>query len=68
MMASFHGCGTSPPSTHTNDDIEQSPAQGGIAVEGNVEQLNRDFVRSDSLSLRQRVDGTCQLLHRGLKS
>ena len=53
---------------NTNDDIEQSPAQGGIAVEGDLEQLNGDSVRSDSLSVRQRADGICQLLHRGLNS
>ena len=38
MMASFHwGGGTSPPPPNTNDYIEQSPAQGGIAVEGAVQ-------------------------------
>ena len=62
MMASFHCCGTSPPHPTTNDDIEQSPAQGGIAVEGDLEQLNGDSVWSDSLSVRQRADGVCQLL------
>ena len=56
------------PLPNTNDDIEQSPAQGGITVEGDLEQLNGDSVRSDSLSVRQRVDGVCQLLYRGLKS
>ena len=56
------------PPPNTNDDIEQSPAQGGIPVEGDLEQLDRDSVRSDSLSVRQRVDGVCQLLHRGLNS
>ena len=50
MMAYFHCCGTSPPRPTTNDDIEQSPAQGGITVEGDLEQLNGDFVRPDSLS------------------
>ena len=38
----------SPPKT--NDDIEQSPAQGGITVEGDLEQLNGDSIRADSLS------------------
>ena len=56
------------PPPNTNDDIEQSLAQGGIIVEGDLEQLNRDSVRSDSLSVRQRTDGACQLLHRGLNS
>ena len=56
----------SPP--NTNDDIEQSPAQGGITVEGDLEQLNGDSVRFDSLSGRQRADGVCQLLRRGLNS
>ena len=68
MMASFHCCSTSPPPPNTNDDIEQSPAQGGITVEGALEQLNGDSVRPDSLSVRQRADGACQLLHRGLNS
>ena len=52
MMASFHCCGTSPYIPNTNDNIEQSPAQGGITVEGDVEQLNGDSVRSDSISVR----------------
>ena len=56
------------PPPNTNDDIEQSPAQGGITVEGDPEQLDGDSVRSDSFSVRQRVDGVCQLLHRGLNS
>ena len=54
------------PPPNTNDDIGQSPAQGGIAVEGDLKQLNGDSVRSDSLSVRQRADGVCQLLLRGL--
>ena len=37
MMASFHYCGTAPPPPNTNDDVEQSPAQGGITVEGDLE-------------------------------
>ena len=37
MMAYFHYCGTSPPPPNTNDDIEQSPAQGGITVDGDLE-------------------------------
>ena len=56
------------PSPNTNDDIEQTPAQGGITVEGDLEQLNGDSVRSNSLSVHQRADGACQLLHRGLNS
>ena len=44
------------------------PSQSGITVEGNLERLNGDSVRSDSLSVRQRADGACQLLHRGLDS
>ena len=51
-----------------SDDIEQSPAQGGITVEGDLEQLNGSSVRSDSLSDRQRAVGAFQLLHRGLNS
>ena len=68
MMASFHCCGNSPPPPNTNDDIEQSPVQGGITVEGDLKQLNEDSVRPDSLSVRQREDGVCQLLHRGMNS
>ena len=56
------------PPLHTNDDIEQSSAQGGITVEGDLEQLNGNPVRSDSLSVRKRADGVCQLLYRGLNS
>ena len=54
------------PAPKTNDDIEQFPAQGGIPVEGNLEQLNGDSVRSNSLSVRQRADGVCQLMNREL--
>ena len=56
------------PPPNTTDDIEQSPAQSGITVEGDLEQLNGDSVRSDSLSVRQREDSVCQLLHSGLNS
>ena len=56
------------PPPNTNDNIEQSPAQGGITVEGDLEHLDGDAVRSDSLSVRQRADGICQLLHRGLNN
>ena len=41
------------PPPNTNDDIEQSPAQGGIAVEGNLEELNGDYDQPDSLFVRQ---------------
>ena len=56
------------PPPNTNDDIDPSSAQGGITVEGDLEQLNRDSIRSDGLSVNQRVDDICQLLHRGLNS
>ena len=56
------------PPPNTNDDSEQSPAQGGITVTGDLENLNRDSVRSDSLSVRRRADAVCQLLHRRLNS
>ena len=56
------------PTPNTNDDIEQSPAHVGITVEGGFDRLNGDSVRSDSLSVRQRADGVCQILHRGLNS
>ena len=49
-MTCFHSCGTFPPSP-PSDDIEQSPLQGGITVEGDLEQLNVDSFRSDSLSV-----------------
>ena len=54
------------PPPNTNDDIEQSPTQGGITIEGDLEQLNGDPVRPDSRSVCQRVDGAYQLLHHGL--
>ena len=44
------------PPPNTNDGIKQYPAQGKITVEGDLEQLNGDSVRSDSLSARQRAD------------
>ena len=50
MMAYFYCYGTSPP--NTNDGIEQSPSPGAIIVEGGLEQLNGESVRSDSLSVR----------------
>ena len=56
------------PPPNTDDDIELSPAQGGITVECDLEELNRDSVRSDSLCIRQRVDDVRELLHRGLSS
>ena len=61
-----------PPPT-TNDDIEQSPVRGGITIEGDLEQLNRDSVRPTAVpingrSVRQRADGACRLLQRGLNS
>ena len=40
------------PPPNMNNDIEQYPTQGGIAVEGDLEQLDGDSVRSDSLSVR----------------
>ena len=67
-MAYFHCCGTFPLPPNPNDDIDQFPAQGGITVEGDLEQLNRDSVRFDSLSVRQQAYDACQLLHRGLNS
>ena len=56
MLASFHCCGTSPPlQIQKNDGIEQSPAQGGIIVEGDPEQLNGDSVRSDTIGISTRL-------------
>ena len=74
LLMEYHDDDIFPPLRHlaspqnTNVDIEQSPAQGGITVEGAFEQLNGDSVRSDRRSVRQRTDGVCQLLHRGLNS
>ena len=56
------------PPPNTNDNIEQSLAEGGITIEADLQQPDGDSVRSDSLSVRQRADGVCQLLHRGLNS
>ena len=74
LFVKYHDDGIFPllrhlaPPPSTNDDIEQSPAQGGITVEGDLEKLNGDSIRSDRLSVRQRADGVCELLHRGLNS
>ena len=74
LFVKYHDDGIFPllrhlvPPPNTNDDIEHSPAQGGITVEGDLEQLDGDSVRSDSLSVRQRADGVCQLLYRELNS
>ena len=56
------------PHSNTNDDIEQSSAQGGFTVEGDLDQLDGDSVLSNSFSVRQRAVGVCQLLHSGLNS
>ena len=45
MVAYFHCCGTPAP-PNINDDIELFPSQGGIAVEGDLEQFNGDSIRS----------------------
>ena len=74
LFVEYHGDGIFPLLRHlfrplnTNGDIEQSPAQGGITVEVDVEQLDGDSVRSDILSVRQRVDGVGRLMHRELNS
>ena len=74
LFVKYHDDGIFPllwhlaPPPNTNDDIEQSPAQDGFTVESDLEQLDGDYVRSDSLSVCQRADGVCQLLHRGLNS
>ena len=68
-MAFFQICGTSPLSKY-NDDSEQSPLQGGIIVEGDLEQLNENSVWSKSLSVRYRTilaacsQATCKRLRR----
>ena len=49
-------------------DAGEGAQNVSVAVEGGLEQLNGDSVRSDSRSVRQRADGVCQLLHRGLNS
>ena len=54
LFVEYHDDGIFPllphlaPPPYTNDDIEQSPAQGGIIIEGDLEQLNGDSVRSYS--------------------
>ena len=74
LFVEYHDDGIFPllrhldPPPNMNDDIEQSPVQSGITVEGDPEQLNGDSVRYDSVSVRQRADGVCQLLHHGLKA
>ena len=65
LFVEYHDDGIVPllwrivPPPNTNDAIVQSPTHGGIAVEGDLEQLNGDSVRSDSLSVHQRADGVC---------
>ena len=49
-MMVFLGC-CAPPPPNTTDDIEQSPSQGGITLEGVLEHLSGGSVRSDSLSV-----------------
>ena len=56
LFVEYHDDGIFPllrhlaPPPNTNDDTEHCPAQGGITAEGDLEQLNGDSVRSDSLS------------------
>ena len=64
MMASFHCCGTSPP-LQIPTTISSS-LRRRITVVGDLKQLNGDSVGSDSLSVRRRADGVCQLLPREL--
>ena len=49
---------------------EKGPSVSGMhaTVKSDLEQLNGDSVQFDSLSVHQRADGVCQLLHRGLNS
>ena len=56
------------PPPNANNDVEQSLSQGGITVEGDLEQLNGSSIQSNSLSVSSRADGNCQLLHRWLES
>ena len=66
----YHDDGISPllrhltPPRSTNGDIERSPAQGGITVEDDLEELDGDSVRSDIRSVHIRPDDICQLLRR----
>ena len=65
MMASFHCCGTSPPlqiQTTTSSSLWRRAGPLLRVI------LNSSSIRSDNLSVRQRADGACQLLHRGLNS
>ena len=46
--------------------MSSSPRRrAGSPFEGDLEQLNGDSVQSGSLSVRQRADGVCQLVHIG---
>ena len=36
---------------NADDDVEQSLSQGGITVEGDLEQLDGNSIRSNSLSV-----------------
>ena len=40
------------PPPNANDDVEQSLSQGGITVESDLEQLDGNSIRSNSLSIR----------------
>ena len=40
-----------PPPRNANDDVEQSLPQGGLTVEGDLEQLDENSIRSNSLSV-----------------
>ena len=59
LLMEDHGDGMFPllrhfaPPPNTNDDIKQSPAQGGITVEGDLKELNGDSVWSDNPSIHQ---------------
>ena len=70
MMVYFHYCSAAPrpPPNTNNGDFEQSSAQGGITVEGDIGQLYGDSVLSNRLCVRQRADNTCQLLRLRLNS
>ena len=65
-MAYSHFCGAPRPLPNTNDDIEQSPSQGEITIDGDLEQLNGDSVRSNSIFVCQQANGVCYIVYRGL--
>ena len=68
MVASFHSVTEPPPPPSADDDVEQFLSKGGIILEGDLEQLDGNSIRFNSLSVSSRPGGICQLLRHGLNS